>query len=292
MPKVSETKKPKAIRVSYHTYEVLKNCRYRYKLQMIDKLPSPRFDDNRKAIFGFVVQRLFERFYVEEWYRLGRNATQKLYNELPGVMREQISKHPCIWEHRSEIEILEKDCQDAIPKFIKVVREMGFIGERNQSEVLLEYPISQQFMLTGRADFLIAKSSDLFLLDGKGTKYGDKYLDEEQLLYYGVIMRQLKMRVPTKVGFWMWRDSEVKWIDFSDARLEELYTKVKEKLFQIQKQDFAANPCTQSCRFCPYQGGTCQFYSEWHRGNQRARASKRPSVELPEANEDGLLENL
>lgn len=281
---------PKAVNISYHTYAMLRLCRYRYQLSVVDKKKPAMPEDNRNAIFGHITQRLFEHFYVQEWFRLGKGATQKLYDELPATMREQLAKNPCLWEHRSEIELLERDCQDAIPKFIKAVREYALIGEKNQSEVSLCYPISKEFNITGRADFLIHKGKDLILLDGKGTKYGDKYLDEDQLLYYGVIFRQLKMRRPTRAGFWLWREANIKWIDFSEERLEELYTKIKEVLFFVQKRDFGANPSTKACKFCPYQVLDCSFYADWHKKNQQARASKRPDLHLPDPGEDAILE--
>lgn len=82
---------PRAVNISYHTYAMLRDCRFRYKLAKVDRVPERAPEDCRNQIYGFVTQRLFERFYVDEWFKAGAGAAQKLYDELPGVLREQLA---------------------------------------------------------------------------------------------------------------------------------------------------------------------------------------------------------
>lgn len=278
-------------RISYNTYTIVRSCRQRFKMQKIDYIPSVKPVDMRNAIYGFVMQRLAELFYTKEWYRAGKKTGQVLFDELPGVMKEQIAEHACPWEHRSEVELLERDCQEAIPKFIQVVRAEKLLGEKNEAEKPVEYDLSTQFKLTGRMDFLISRGGKKILLDGKGTKYRDKYLDREQLIFYMLVMRLMKQKLPEKQGFWLWRDGEVLWQGISEKEIDDLFLKIKEGLFLLQKKDFSANPCTKSCRFCPYKGPECRAYTEWHKVNQRKRSKKlQETIGSIDPIGDGLVE--
>lgn len=278
--------------IAYNTYAMLRDCRLRYKFTKVEKREgSPASKDKRNAIFGFIIQKMTERFYTEGWFKLGKGATQKMFDMLPEVMKEQIAKNPCAWEHQSEVELLERDCQDSIRKFIQVVKEERLLGEKNESEKPIEHMLTKRFRLTGRIDFLFHRGSDVILLDGKGTKHGKKYLDEEQLLYYVLVLQLNKCRIPNKVGFLMFREARVMWMPWGKdemlVKVDELFTRIKEGLFHLQKEDYTASPSYKACRFCPYKEYGCKDYIEWHRKNQKAQPSL---VEVSGTSEDGILE--
>jgi CRISPR/Cas system-associated exonuclease Cas4 (RecB family) len=276
-------------RISYHSFTLLRQCRHRYYLQKVALKEPSQPKDYRNAIYGIITQRLFEKFYVEEWFRAGQGAVQKLFDELPGVIREQLEANPCIWEHRSEVEVLERDCQAAIPIFIQTVKKERLIGESNEAEKEIFFNLTPMFTLSGRVDFLIKRKNLKVLLDGKGTKYGDKYLDRDQLVFYALIMFLQGLKVADKHGFWFWRTGEILWQDITHDALENLLDRIKESLFFVQKGNFEATPSSKACKFCPYRGIDCEVYTEWHKENQRKRR-KKVDWQTVETGHEGIVE--
>jgi hypothetical protein len=114
----------------------------------------------------------------------------------------------------------------------------------------------------------IGPHHDLVLLDGKGSKYRDKYVDHRQLKWYSMLHRLKFGHAPDRLGFVFWRfepEKSLDWVESSSNELDELQNSVLIAIREIEAakmsvhkgeipadKAFPAQP-GKECRFCAYK---------------------------------------
>jgi PD-(D/E)XK nuclease superfamily protein len=122
-------------------------------------------------------------------------------------------------------------------------------------------------MIEGRCDFLmrrIGPHHDLVLLDGKGTKWRDKFIDRRQLKWYAMLHRLKEKYAPDRLGFVYWRcepEDSVDWVEASSNELDELQASVLTSIEEIEraKAQFEKDPSSQPEFFPARPGAPCHF---------------------------------
>jgi len=229
-------------------------------------------------LYGEVVGKIFERFYRDKIWS-GSSVTSTLLDlvrpTIEEVMRRQIKKGGVFdWEEKGlkpgnrSLEEVEAEIVETIPRGVQSIKHHRLVGMEARAEVVLDTSVGRH-RLGGRADFIIRRvrpHSDLVLVDGKGSRWRDRYTDDRQLRWYAMLYQLKKGVVPDRLGFLFWRskpEESVDWVDATQDQLDDLRKAALEAIKEIelarsQLRDlskpgtvFGAAP-SSNCQLCDY----------------------------------------
>lgn len=259
--------------LSYSGYKAYTSCPRMYWNQYINKTRLDEPDNRVNSLFGTIVGSLFEAFYRDRIWRLSGTA-QKLLDQVPTHYQRAIQKESrdgaIRWKaedkkaNYASPEALLQDVQEAVPRGLAIIRHHRLLGPtQSEAEVRLDHRVGT-YTIGGRADFLIRRIApyhDLVLLDGKGSKWRDKYVDPRQLRWYAMLHRLKYGFAPDKLGFVFWRfepEQALDWLPFTEAELTELQQGVLETMQRIEQDAgqalldlFPVSPGDR-CKLCAY----------------------------------------
>ena len=184
--------------LSYSGHKTYKECPRQYWHKYIDKTTLPVPDNRVNTLYGSVVGILFELFYAEKiWTRSG--VISILESKVDAVLGDTIAK--CLrdgaidWSdpkaNYKSLDALRKDVLSSIPRGVEIIRHHRLLGLDAAAEVKLDRTI-EGHVIGGRADFIMRRvrpHDDLVILDGKGSRHRDKYVDPQQLWWYAMLYR-------------------------------------------------------------------------------------------------------
>lgn len=286
--------------LSYSGWKKSDNCGFDYWLGYVAKVPLPEPDDRLGSIYGSVVGKLFEDFYNEEIYRQGQPqgiVMGRVGETIRSIIEEEI--HPSAswkkggvlkWKgtgpdqnpkamYTDEAE-LAADVRDAVSRGFEIIRHHRLLGKGAQAEVPLDATILGH-KLGGRADFIMRRVKpfqDEILLDGKGSRWLDAYVDKRQLQWYAMLFQERNKRLPDQLGFVFWRAESVEdavlWVPVVPDEIQALKEQVLADIRKIEarisgpkltieaarrvflpiaeRTDVSKEDKKQACRFCSY----------------------------------------
>jgi CRISPR/Cas system-associated exonuclease Cas4 (RecB family) len=247
--------------LSYSSYKTYRECPKKYKYRKVDKLKPPVKDSKHNALVGSVVQRVFEDFYNLEFWRKGPKASETLLGILDKYFYEFLDNEYVNFDDvrcpYTQQELLDT-CRDLIPKVIQGIKDHKLLGPYAQSEITLRAHFEKNFFLFGRVDFVIKRpDGQILLMDGKASKHREKYVDEEQLLYYALAYQTTHGKLPDKLGFFFFRfadkgEEAIDWIEPTPERLSQMKTQVGDTFRNIQRKAFKATPSGSACKYCEF----------------------------------------
>lgn len=261
--------------LSYSGYKTFSACPFAYWQKYINKTTTTIPDNRVNMLFGGVTGIIFERFYNDKlWMTPDPVAT--LIGQVEQVTEETIARElksgPFDWtdkkaNYKSPAEVIVA-VKETIPMGVQAIRHHRLLGPNSRAEVKLDTNIGGH-RLAGRADFVIRRLSphgDLTLLDGKGSKWRDKYIDRRQLRWYAMLYRDHHKTIPDRIGFLYWRfapEEAVDWVECTAKDVDSLQGAVLDAIDQIDDgsrrmaagvpsgEAFPAHP-NPDCKFCPY----------------------------------------
>lgn len=252
------------VRLSFSNYKIFKECPEHYRF-LSSKTPSPQVDNKVNALFGSIIGTVFEQFYAWEMWKHKdpvsavlalvpptAESVLKSYDR-PGKSKLDFSDPSANYKSPEDVvRDVSKFCVSSVDTILK----NDLVGDGATAEEVLDvlYPPLDVF-LVGRADFVIpSKTHGLLILDGKGSRHHDKYLDVDQLYWYAA-QHYLKVGVfPDKIGFLNWRykgDKAISWVPLTLGTLIEFFARLEDVVGQIKKASFPTKP-GNACRFCPF----------------------------------------
>lgn len=276
--------------LSYSGYKKLATCGLAYFLEYVEHLEVEGVDDRQGALYGIVVGRIFERFYVEKAWK---NPQPKAHvmgwvdPVLAAVIKEETSPKKfrpaatILWKGMpgakptayASPEEVAADLRDGVDRGFRIIRHERLLGPRADAEVKLDALI-EGHKLAGRADFIIRRTSphnDLVITDGKGSAYRDAFVDKHQLLWYSMLFREHEKTLPDRVGFIYWRfepPESSDWFEVTSAEVDNLLEEVLNLVVSVEKklktlgsgkkplavvrEVFPPNLTEAGCKFCPY----------------------------------------
>ncbi len=239
-------------------------------------LASP---ENRiNSLYGSAVGKLFELFYNEHiWKRSGtiEILLGMVDPELDQLMKNEERSGMINWSdpkanYKSRDELVEA-IREAVPRGIATIRYHKLIGLDAKAEVKLDTLVDGH-MIGGRADFVmtrVAPHSDLVILDGKGSRHRETYVDERQLLWYAMLYRTRTHVTPDKLGFVYWRSEPAQsldWVMITDKALDEMQETALADIRQIDEGaaklatgDDDVRHLVMANVFQPQPGGKCRL---------------------------------
>ena len=248
--------------ISYSGYKLHSKCPLAYWFSYIANVPHP--PDNRvNSLYGSVVGAIFEAFYNDEIWKKGKEARKALFDLVEPILDRTIKDETTSSEYRpagivkwqgkkgdgldpkanyTSREELIADIRDAIPRGILSIQFYRLLGKEAASEVKLNSRVKDH-TLGGRADFIIRRikpHSDRAIIDGKGSKYRDLYVDNDQLRWYAALYSlQNEGALPDRLAFLYWRfgpPDSLDWIHFSEDEIHEFLETVIKTVDSIDQR--------------------------------------------------------
>ena len=250
-------------------YKLFKTCPRHYWHKYVDKTPLKWPDNKVNSLFGSIVGRVFEEFYSQRAWKqpkplgflLSRTrdlALKVIFAEESkgGVIRYKDKDSKANYE---SFEALYTDVREAIPRGLLTIKENRFIGTEAEAEVKLDFRM-ENHIIGGRADFVIRRFQvgDLVILDGKGSKWREKYVDNEQLLWYAMLHKLSRGVAPDKLAFVYWRfegEEAVGWLPYDPGDIPEFQAKVLETMDRMAQMKIKSEYQMEHgswCKLCEY----------------------------------------
>lgn len=244
--------------ISYSGFSTERKCPYAYWNKYIAKI-TVEPENGINALYGSAIGTIFESFYRDRLWRDPNcsNRLQSLVKSHLDAAIKDTTKKGCIidWSdekanYHTKGEIL-KDLHETIPIGLQTIRQNRLVGPMMEPELKLDTKFGS-YIMGGRSDFVIQRVppyNDLVILDGKGSKHRDKYVDGQplkkgekaegvQLKWYAVLYRARCNITPDRLGYIFWRfsgDLAIAWIPFSEKDLDNLQAEVLSVIARIDK---------------------------------------------------------
>jgi CRISPR/Cas system-associated exonuclease Cas4 (RecB family) len=283
-PGAASTKAPRPRLLSRKAYSTYQTCPLSYQRHYIQKERTAP-ENKVNAILGNVLGKLMEDFYNEELYRRSDALEVLLSRAFPAFEAEEADARRggiVDWresrESRSEVMRL---VLALVPEMIRTIQAHRLIGREARSEVDLR-AIVGNWELMGRADLVFTQGDAVTIMDGKSSKHREKYVDEDQLLYYAYLHRLSRGIAPRRLGWMFYRysgDMAVDWMVVNEKVVAGLEARVATAIAGIEAGKFPANPGRDACRYCIYQQ-SCPPRTSWAAERSAAHKKKR-GVVLP-----------
>ncbi len=285
--------------LSYSGFKKFLDCAFAYWNAYINKTQiADVVDDRLGSIYGSVVGKLFEDFYTAKMWRLSEPQAAVMAR-VDETIDKTIRRETTPWKDRkggvllwkgtgpnqnpkgmyANKEELAADVRDTVARGFRIIRHYRFLGPRTDAEYKLDFTTPEGYILGGRADFILERTkphNDLVIVDGKGSRHRDKYVDPKQLQWYAMLFwlhalrDNLPKKLPDKLAFLFWRydpGQSVDWLGITEDEAHELYKltiATVEKIQDLEKRllpnappegargVFLPNANKDNCRFCPY----------------------------------------
>jgi len=317
--------------VSYSGYKLYVNCPQAYWHSYINNTVIPGEPENRvNSLYGSVVGVLFERFYNDKLWKKSGQAEKALLDlvetELDTVIKDETTPSKfrpagiVKWQGRkgdgldpkanyTSRDELVADIRDAIPRGIRSIKHDRLLGKYAEAEVKLNTSIQGgKHMLGGRADMIVYRGrphNDRVIVDGKGSKWRERYVDPTQLKWYAALFAMRNDgELPDKLAFLYWRFSppeSMDWVDFNESDIQELLGDVTKAIEEIDQGSQGLSPVSVETmkeegppakvrRIFPAKGARkaedgpcrfCNFISLCPEGAQAIAASKKAKKKSP-----------
>lgn len=264
--------------ISYSGHSTYQSCRKSYYLSYIAKVALVVPENRINMLYGDAVGKIFERFYRDELWR--SNVTARLQAlvkpTIDKIIATETGKGGVFdWSDptlkagsRSLLEVTQ-EVVETIPRALASIRHHWLVGLDAQAELSLDTDV-EGHRIGGRADFVLtrARTNDLVLVDGKGSRYRDSYTDHRQLRWYSMLFDLKFGRIPDKLGFLFWRSQPAESMDWSTvtkAELNDLREAILETVGEIESGQkrveagepaftvFFPTPTTSGCKFCKFR---------------------------------------
>ncbi len=243
--------------LSYSGRRTFLLCPYKYYHRYDAETPVTR--DVRKSLFGSVMGKLFEWFYMKDvWARPDPEAT------LLG-MTESAMEHIFInekWDPASDphtVAAIRRDVKEYVPTTIDAIKTHKLISPATRAEFSLQvdYKSPKHGMtvrIGGKVDFLHPLPLGSYIIDGKGTSYREEYTDTAQLIWYATQHYIKFHKAPARIGFLYYKfpKDPVQWVSYDEHSIRNCLDTTFEVAKKIRLKMFDPTPSLE-CKRCDYR---------------------------------------
>lgn len=246
------------IYLSYSGRKSYLTCPKMYEFRYIKK--EKGIKEPRDSMFGTAIGKVFEWFYERKSW-----SSPDPVSVVMSSIQDAID-----WTFQHEkfepltdpgyVSMLRQDLNHYVPLSLEVIKKQGFltVNSRAEDDLTVMYRNDKHditIKMGGRADFIHGKDKlDIWIVDGKGSKHREKYVDSDQLIWYAVQFYLRYHVAPTKLGFLFYKfpDDPVKWIAYDDQAMRDLVEKTCDVAVKIKLKVFGATPSGE-CHRCDYR---------------------------------------
>ena len=241
--------------LSYSGYKTYDSCPRSYWHRYVNKTLVTKPDNRVHMLYGEAVGLIFEEFYVRKIWR-EPSPTEALVarvdETLAGIVKKETARggvfdwdekdargKPALKPGTRSLEEVRGEVIEAIPRGVASIKLHRLLGVKSGAEVKLDTDIKGH-RLAGRADFIIHRVSpdeDKILIDGKGSRWRDKYVDRRQLKWYAMLYQKKFGVLPDRLGFLYWRsepEDSLDWVACTPRDIEIMQETVLESVSTIE----------------------------------------------------------
>ena len=246
---------------SYTQLALFRKCPQQFQWERGKQRIKPRFPDRTRVptnrFIGTVFAQLMERLYRERWWRLPEDqALARLGGAMLQVATHVTVSEGILWPEGKQVEALGV-IETALPTVLATMRRERLVGVRNFAEREVTFPLDNGDRVTGGADLVIEHDNgDLYVVDGKSGARRHAKRDQLRLYALGVLHDPAFGRLPTKVGFWFFREGVVSWRKLSPEALAKFRAGVQQTVDRIRAGEADPTP-SPLCAYCPYVHHEC-----------------------------------
>jgi len=269
------------MKYSVSSLNLYRDCPQKFYRAKIKKHPPDEVSDRFYAIYGIVVQKVFEIFYNEQCWLMKGNLLPYLKEICRKEFASLLKTEYVDWnKHKLSPQQFYQECEDAILVGLGAIKQEKLLAPYAKSEIWLHHTLDSGHILNGRVDFIFKYSDkDVWILDGKGTS--SQNADKWQLYFYALLYYLNYGVIPNKLGFIYWRFGTVKFVKFKPEDLKPFYEEVLQIIEQIavnvKTRKWPANP-PKGCFFCDYKP-SCVDYRIYKRDKRAAKLDGDPLFE-------------
>jgi hypothetical protein len=226
--------------ISYSGYDLLLECLRAYYHRYIDKTQVLKPDNRVHMLYGDTTGKIFQAFYDDGLWR--GNTLELMLGLVKPTLQKVITnevrkggvfdwKEPGLKEGTRSVLEVEAEIKATIPRGLASIRQHRLLGNDAKAEVVLDVVIDGH-KLGGRSDFIMTRvkpQNDRIIVDGKGSRWRDKYTDHRQLRWYALLHWVKYGKIPDRLGFLYWREepnNSMDWSTTTPQALNELKTAV------------------------------------------------------------------
>jgi len=262
--------------LSYSGRKTYLSCPKKYKFIYIDEVEIKK--DPSTSFYGSIIGTLFEWFYERNVWKDNdpiKTLRNLIHSATDTVLKKEEYERD---EDPTYIKTVEDDVYNDIPGGIETIRFHRLLSPNSQTELNLNVTYKHPdhdlvLRIGGRSDFVhYFDESDVWILDGKGSRHREKFADPEQLIWYAV-QHYIKYHIaPTRLGFIFWRfpDNPIQWVDYDESSMRSSLNVTFDVAKKITLKVF--NPKTSKecygCSFVNMCEDGREFVSEMKRSNR------------------------
>lgn len=272
------------IEISWWEYSAYLNCPQQHDWIHRIKKEAPVEDNKVYALYGLVIQQIFEWYINEKAWKLEGNVlTDWLENKLTKSLDQQMKENRVVWNDRIPSKVFVwQEVRNDLDENIKTWKMLGWGCEG----ALAELDIAAQWgkaLIKCRPDFIVPTTEGIIILDGKGSKY-KRRADPTQLKWNALVYHVRYGKRPVKLAFYHWRMQTITWVPWDRAEEHKFGAEVLKNLQDMLAGNTKATPSNEACKYCNYTS-MCQEYQFWRKENPKGKV-KVEVVELD--SNDGL----
>ena len=227
------------------------------------KTPSDNLSTHESAM-GIAIAYAIELFFNDKMWR--EPSHDKLKSDLKKIVTTRLKEECTLgyinWGLAPSLAEMEIVCTEGVFNFLTTIKGNRLLTPNTQSEIILRHLLDEEFYIKGTLDILMEENGKYTILDGKNTKYRNKYLKRDQLLYYALLVYLNEGVLVERLGWLYYRfpfqegnpnETGVEYIEYNLLDLNILLSKVRLTWNNIKAKKFPATPSSFECRFCPFQ---------------------------------------
>jgi len=257
---------------------------------------KPETFSKHDAVMGIVIQKAIEIMYNNELWKTPATLRDSLEKLTKRHFEFELGKNYIDWKKSPAKLDLYETCLEGVFGYLSTLKQYRLVGSYAKSEKDLFAYITDEVSVGGRADLIVKRGdTGVTIIDGKNSKQKSKYLDPDQLRWYGLCFYLCYNQLPDRLGWVYYRypygmetaegvEPGVEWIDFSLEDLKGLANRAVKVRQSMDKHIFHADPSPNTCRFCEYQS-ICPEREAQKEKNRRPPKDLKP---LPEKNSEGF----
>lgn len=257
--------------LSFSGFKVYDTCPKQYYYKYILK-PVPLKPFNKvHTLFGDIVGKIFELFYTNRLYEKP-NCLAVLFDLVRLTIDEKLLyemkiggvydwNEPGLKSGSRSLTEVEHEIIEAISRGLRSLKRHNLISRDSKAEVVLDQEYRNR-KIVGRADFIIRRGpeKELVIVDGKGSRYRDAFIDVRQLYWYAALYWLKHQEVPSQLGFLYWRSEPEKsmdWIQVSKEKLVDFLDMILGTFDKIETNEktktYTAALSSATCKLCLYR---------------------------------------
>lgn len=282
--------------LSYSGFKGWESCPRLYWHKYVNKTTLEVKDNRVNMLYGGVVGYIFECFYKEKLWRYDdvlRRLLERVQPTIDRVIQEESRSGVFDWKDPKlkergphSVDEVRVEVEETVKRGLAIIRYHRLLGTVAEAEYKLDGDLFGH-RFGGRADFLIrrlAPHNDLVMIDGKGSRWRDQYVDRRQLKWYAWLYQHHHKSLPDRIGFLYWRsepEDSLDWVDFTQKDIDILSQAVQDAVAGIgeAKRHLSTVPVVEAfqarpCRDC----NRCNFLSVCNEGTVFVKTKNSPPI--------------